>query len=159
MSGRAGRRGLDDKGIVIAMIDEKMDTSIAKGVLLVSVSRFKKAFWASFECADEVAEWLRRWTANPLCSARVGSNPILVVFFSFFFPQGLPDPLNSAFHLTYNMVLNLLRVEEINPEFVLERSFYQFQNNSSIPSLERSKFSFKMKSLVKVPIQHSNSQS
>ncbi|KAM7229566.1 hypothetical protein CapIbe_009215, partial [Capra ibex] len=24
---------------------------------------------------DEVAEWLRRWTANPLCSARVGSNP------------------------------------------------------------------------------------
>ena len=32
---------------------------------------------------DEVAEWLRRWTANPLCSARVGSNPILVaIFFS-----------------------------------------------------------------------------
>ena len=30
---------------------------------------------------DEVAEWLRRWTANPMCSARVGSNPILVVPF------------------------------------------------------------------------------
>ena len=29
---------------------------------------------------DEVAEWLRRWTANPLGSARVGSNPILVEF-------------------------------------------------------------------------------
>lgn len=28
--------------------------------------------------SDEVAEWLRRWTANPMCSARVGSNPILV---------------------------------------------------------------------------------
>ena len=27
---------------------------------------------------DEVAEWLRRWTANPLSSARVGSNPIFV---------------------------------------------------------------------------------
>ena len=27
---------------------------------------------------DEVAEWLRRWTANPLGSASVGSNPILV---------------------------------------------------------------------------------
>ena len=52
--------------------------------------------------------------------------------------QGQPDPLNSAFHLTYNMVLNLLRVEEINPEFVLERSFYQFQNNLTIPDLERS---------------------
>ena len=31
-----------------------------------------------------MAEWLRRWTANPMCSARVGSNPILVVFF---FPE------------------------------------------------------------------------
>ena len=35
-----------------------------------------------FPC-DEVAEWLRRWTANPLCSARVGSNPILVGWLSF----------------------------------------------------------------------------
>ena len=30
---------------------------------------------------DEVAEWLRRWTANPLWSPRVGSNPILVDLF------------------------------------------------------------------------------
>ena len=37
------------------------------------------------ERADEVAEWLRRWTANPLGSARVGSNPILVVIFFYFF--------------------------------------------------------------------------
>jgi hypothetical protein len=40
--------------------------------------------WEIWECGkdhrvwDEVAEWLRRWTANPLCFARVGSNPILV---------------------------------------------------------------------------------
>ena len=39
---------------------------------------------------DEVAEWLRRWTANPMGSARVGSNPIFVVnifniFKTFFF--------------------------------------------------------------------------
>lgn len=47
--------------------------------------------------------------------------------------KGLPDPINSAFHLTYNMVLNLLRVEEINPEYMLERSFYQFQNQTAIP--------------------------
>ena len=31
---------------------------------------------------DEVAEWLRRWTANPMESVRVGSNPILVVDFA-----------------------------------------------------------------------------
>ena len=32
---------------------------------------------------DEVAEWLRRWTANPMGSARVGSNPIFVVYTFF----------------------------------------------------------------------------
>lgn len=84
MSGRAGRRGLDDKGIVILMIDEKMSKSVGKDLV-----------------------------------------------------QGKADPINSAFHLTYNMVLNLLRVEEINPEYMLERSFFQFQNQSSIPDLYR----------------------
>ncbi|XP_048762429.2 exosome RNA helicase MTR4-like [Ostrea edulis] len=82
MSGRAGRRGIDDRGIVILMVDEKMSPSVGKQLV-----------------------------------------------------KGQADPLNSAFHLTYNMVLNLLRVEEINPEYMLERSFYQFQNYSSIPDL------------------------
>lgn len=83
MSGRAGRRGLDDRGIVILMVDEKMEPTIAKGLL-----------------------------------------------------KGQADTLNSAFHLTYNMVLNLLRVEGINPEFMIERSFFQFQQQSAIPQIE-----------------------
>ena len=29
---------------------------------------------------SHLAEWLRQWTDNPLVSARVGSNPIFVVF-------------------------------------------------------------------------------
>ncbi|ESN92780.1 hypothetical protein HELRODRAFT_96072 [Helobdella robusta] len=82
MSGRAGRRGLDDKGIVILMLDEKISPEIGKQIL-----------------------------------------------------KGQPDPLNSAFHLKYNMVLNMLRVEDINPEYMLERSFYQFQNYESIPAI------------------------
>ncbi|XP_022659968.1 superkiller viralicidic activity 2-like 2 isoform X2 [Varroa destructor] len=82
MSGRAGRRGLDDRGIVILMIDEKMSAQAAKDIV-----------------------------------------------------KGAPDAINSAFHLTYNMVLNLLRVEGINPEYMLERSFFQFQNYASIPQL------------------------
>ncbi|RUS69233.1 hypothetical protein EGW08_023004 [Elysia chlorotica] len=82
MSGRAGRRGLDERGIVIMMVDEKITPEVGKTVV-----------------------------------------------------KGEPDPLNSAFHLTYNMVLNLLRVEEINPEYMLERSFFQFQNYASIPGL------------------------
>nr|XP_054764281.1 exosome RNA helicase MTR4-like [Lytechinus pictus] len=82
MSGRAGRRGLDDRGIVILMIDEKMSPGVGKDIL-----------------------------------------------------QGQPNPLNSAFHLTYNMVMNLLRVEGINPEYMLERSFFQFQSYTAIPEL------------------------
>lgn len=31
MSGRAGRRGKDDRGIVIQMLDEKMEPQVAKG--------------------------------------------------------------------------------------------------------------------------------
>ncbi|KAL1265137.1 hypothetical protein QQF64_003164 [Cirrhinus molitorella] len=38
-------------------------------------------FNAEAEEWDEVAEFLRLWTANPLCSARVGSNPVLVARF------------------------------------------------------------------------------
>eukprot|EP01052_Picozoa_sp_SAG31_P021817 SAG31_NODE_1706_length_7491_cov_1.948593_2_plen_91_part_00 len=33
MSGRAGRRGLDDRGIVIQMIDDKMEPAVAKDML------------------------------------------------------------------------------------------------------------------------------
>jgi ATP-dependent RNA helicase DOB1 len=84
MSGRAGRRGLDDRGIVILMIDEKMEPAIAKSML-----------------------------------------------------KGEADRLNSAFHLTYSMILNLIRVEGISPEYMLERCFYQFQSCSKIPDIER----------------------
>ena len=34
-----------------------------------------------------VAEWLRRWTRNPLGSPRAGSNPADYVKFLFFFPS------------------------------------------------------------------------
>ncbi|KAK9356228.1 rRNA-processing arch domain-containing protein [Lipomyces doorenjongii] len=82
MSGRAGRRGLDDRGIVILMIDEKMEPEVAKGMV-----------------------------------------------------KGQADRLDSAFHLSYNMILNLMRVEGISPEFMLERCFFQFQNTSQVPLL------------------------
>ena len=33
MSGRAGRRGIDDKGIVILMLDEKMVASVGRNLV------------------------------------------------------------------------------------------------------------------------------
>ena len=35
MSGRAGRRGLDERGIVIMMVDEKMEPAVAKNMIKV----------------------------------------------------------------------------------------------------------------------------
>lgn len=86
MSGRAGRRGLDDRGVVIMMIDEKLDPATAKTMV-----------------------------------------------------KGEADRLDSAFHLSYNMILNLMRVEGISPEYMLEHCFFQFQNSASVPKLEDGK--------------------
>ena len=55
--------------------------------------------------SDKVAEWLRRWTANPMCSARVGSNTILVVSIIYIFSEGnayakrFAEMVNSQFSL------------------------------------------------------------
>ena len=84
MSGRAGRRGKDDRGIVIQMVDEKMEPDVAKGML-----------------------------------------------------YGASDPLFSSYHVTYNMVVNMLRVEDANPENLLRYSFFQYQQEQQAPELER----------------------
>ncbi|WWC67600.1 uncharacterized protein I206_101510 [Kwoniella pini CBS 10737] len=84
MSGRAGRRGLDARGIVIMMCDEKIEPDAAKGMV-----------------------------------------------------KGQADRLDSAFHLGYNMIINLMRVEGVSPEYMLERCFFQFQNSMSVPVLEK----------------------
>jgi ATP-dependent RNA helicase DOB1 len=46
---------------------------------------------------------------------------------------GSAEPLNSSFRLGYNMLLNLLRAEEANPEYVMARSFAQFQGDRALP--------------------------
>uniref|UniRef100_A0A1D1YL67 Superkiller viralicidic activity 2-like 2 n=2 Tax=Anthurium amnicola TaxID=1678845 RepID=A0A1D1YL67_9ARAE len=84
MSGRAGRRGIDERGICILMVDEKMEPSTAKMTL-----------------------------------------------------KGSADCLNSAFHLSYNMLLNQMRCEDGDPENLLRHSFYQFQADRALPDLEK----------------------
>lgn len=84
MSGRAGRRGIDSKGIAILMCDEKIEPQTAKSIM-----------------------------------------------------SGTSEPLRSTFKLGYNMLLNLMRSEEANPEYVIGRSLAQFQADRSRP--EKSK--------------------
>ena len=44
MSGRAGRRGLDDRGIVILMVDEKMPPAAGKLIVKVSCTGVHRRF-------------------------------------------------------------------------------------------------------------------
>lgn len=99
MSGRAGRRGLDERGIVIMMIDEQMEPAVAKDIV-----------------------------------------------------RGEQDNLNSAFHLGYNMILNLMRVEGISPEYMLEHCFLQFQSTASVSGLEQGLHNLEIeRSEMKIP--------
>jgi len=83
MSGRAGRRGKDDRGVVIQMVNEKMEPAVCKGML-----------------------------------------------------YGDPDPLNSSYRISYNMLINMVRVEDVDPEYLLRASFHQYQQESEAPALE-----------------------
>jgi len=84
MSGRAGRRGLDDKGIVILMLDSKMEPAVARQMV-----------------------------------------------------QGSADPLVSAFHLSFNMILNLCRTGSGDPAALMRSSYRQHQTELALPSLQR----------------------
>ncbi|CAG8439700.1 5850_t:CDS:10 [Funneliformis caledonium] len=83
MSGRAGRRGLDERGYVMLNIESKISPYIIKEMV-----------------------------------------------------KGEADHLRSAFHLKYHMILNMSRIEGISPEYMLQRSFYQFQNSAPLPRFQ-----------------------
>jgi ATP-dependent RNA helicase DOB1 len=100
MSGRAGRRGLDRVGVVIAMVDEAVEPDTLKQLT-----------------------------------------------------GGGADVLLSSFHLTYNMVLNLLRVEDVDPEFMMKRSFSQFQRLRDKPALEEKSVALR-KAIDEIGVEH-----
>lgn len=86
MSGRAGRRGKDDRGLTIIMFDEKVEPEVAKNMFM-----------------------------------------------------GQSTKISSAFHLGYNMLLNLLRIEGANPDYMIQRSFHQFQKDRDAMEIQEKK--------------------
>ncbi|CEL53800.1 antiviral helicase SKI2 [Rhizoctonia solani AG-1 IB] len=85
MSGRAGRRGLDETGVVIIVSgDELPDTGTLNRMML-----------------------------------------------------GIPNKLQSQFRLTYNMILNLLRVEALKVEEMIKRSFSENASQSQLPEQQK----------------------
>lgn len=76
MAGRAGRRGKDERGLTIVMLNENMDPDVAKDMFTGEAMR-----------------------------------------------------LDSQFYIGYNMLLNMLRMEGVDPTYIIERSFAQFQKN------------------------------
>ena len=84
MSGRAGRRGLDDKGVTMVILKKKIDPEKCREIM-----------------------------------------------------KGKSDPLNSSFSLSYNQILNLNRIEGIKCEFILERSFRQYQSVRAFPLIKQ----------------------
>ncbi|KAI9104054.1 antiviral helicase [Phlyctochytrium arcticum] len=98
MSGRAGRRGLDDTGLVI------------------------------ISCSDEVHD-------IPTLQKMI---------------LGQPTKLSSQFRLTYNMILNLLRVEALKVEEMIKRSFSENGAQKLLPEQQRL-FSDKTELLERMP--------
>lgn len=83
MSGRAGRRGLDTRGVVIQMVDERTDLVKVREML-----------------------------------------------------EGSADSLSSKFHLSYNMLLNCVRVETADVELLISKSFHTFQLQKALPAMQ-----------------------
>ncbi|EOO03579.1 putative atp-dependent rna helicase dob1 protein [Phaeoacremonium minimum UCRPA7] len=48
MSGRAGRRGLDDRGIVIMMVDDKLEPETAKSIVAGAQDKLNSAFYLGY---------------------------------------------------------------------------------------------------------------
>ena len=104
MSGRAGRRGLDERGTVITMIQEKTDVAKVRervdlGVYLGCISACISA------------------RISACISARISAY-ISGIYLAQVREMltGAADELSSRFHLSYNMLLNCVRVETADIE-------------------------------------------
>lgn len=110
MSGRAGRRGLDKTGVVIINAAEELP-EVSSGKALSST---------------RVPSILT--TTVPSASQTAILHKMLL---------GQPTKLQSQFRLTYNMILNLLRVETLKVEEMIKRSFSENASQRLLPDQQK----------------------
>ena len=53
--------------------------------------------------------------------------------------KGHSDDLLSSFYISYHMLLNSQRMEDIDLEYILARSLLQFQQEQVLPALKAQK--------------------
>ncbi|TPX31912.1 hypothetical protein SmJEL517_g04858 [Synchytrium microbalum] len=85
MSGRAGRRGLDETGVVLIVVNDEMPSELSLKQMIL----------------------------------------------------GTPTKLESQFRLTYNMILNLLRVQVLRVEDMIRSSFSENAGQQQLPQRQR----------------------
>ena len=66
-----------------------------------------------------MAEWLRRWTRNPMGSARAGSNPAQCVFFFPFLPLMNFYFQPGFFSLSFFFPFSMFSFFALHPSFIL----------------------------------------
>jgi ATP-dependent RNA helicase DOB1 len=49
--------------------------------------------------------------------------------------KGNSDDLLSSFYINVNMMINSQRLEDMDPEYIIRRSFLQFQNDIKLPKM------------------------
>ena len=129
MAGRAGRRGVDTKGIVIMMLERAdLEAPAPEGSAAAQAPLLTRS-----HSNDSLSA-----AAAPASSSAVAKPEIGGMLRHLL--TGSTDPLQSKFRLTYNMILNLIRCSSsFDPAYILSRSFLHFQARNPFNALTMAK--------------------
>lgn len=135
MSGRAGRRGLDDRGIVIMMVDEELEPVQAKTMIKGESDSLNSSFHLGYNMllnllrVEEAGKI--RWENE--CRWKCVDRRYLYDVESWVCACTLYEWMYS-----YTCIGHLVRIYFPDPEYMMARSFHQFQANRSAPKLQES---------------------
>lgn len=137
MAGRAGRRGVDTKGIVIMMLDRAdLEAPAPEGSAAAQAAAAAAAHTVMTRShSNDSLSGAAASAAGASPSPVPGSKPEVGGMLRHLL-TGSTDPLQSKFRLTYNMILNLIRCSSsFDPAYILSQSFLHFQARNPFNAL------------------------